>query len=84
MHPTIVPNMHTKTTKSLNNQGHLGKRYQGLPKYIVTNKVGLSISQNIPSYRECARSSIAKTFFLIEREFEIHVNTKETSFLIQQ
>lgn len=43
-------------------------------------------SLNLPklTYQECASSLTTKTLFLLERELEIHVNTKETSFLIQQ
>lgn len=69
IHLIILPNMHTKTTKSLNNHGHLGKIYQGLTKYIVI-KYGRSLNLPKHTYRECTRSSIARTFFLIEREFE--------------
>jgi hypothetical protein len=68
---------------ALNDQGQLGQIYQGLTKYISAKYGG---SHHLPrlKYQACARSPTARTLYLLEREYEIHVHTTIKDFPIKQ
>lgn len=60
--------------QALNDLCHLGIIYQGLAKYI-TAKYGDSLHLPKLKQQACTRSPIARTLFLLKREYEIHVTT---------
>ena len=68
--------------QALNDPGQLGNIYQGLAKYISAKYGG---SLHLPKLKQqaCTRSPIARTLFLLEREYEIHVTTAIRAFPIK-
>ena len=69
--------------QALNDPGQLGRIYQGLTKYI-TSKYGGSL--HLPKLKQhaCLRSPIARTLFLLKKEYEIHVTTAIRAFPIKK
>jgi len=69
--------------QALNNPGQLGLIYQGLTKYIVAKYGG---SLHLPKLKQqaCTRSPIARTLFLLKREYEIHVTTTNSAFPLKK
>ena len=68
---------------ALNDQGQLGTIYQGLTKYITARYGG---SLHLPKLKQqaCSRSPIARTLYLLKKEYEIHITTKNKAFPIKQ
>ena len=64
-------------------QGQLGTIYQGLTKYITARYEG---SLHLPKLKQqaCSRSPIARTLYLLKKEYEIHITTANKAFLIKQ
>ena len=69
--------------QALNDPGHLGTIYQGLTKHIAAKYGG---ARHLPKLKQqaCVRSPIARTLFLLEREYEIHVHSTSHIFPINQ
>ena len=63
--------------------GHLGIIYQRLTKHIAAKFGG---ARRLPKLKQqaCVRSPIARTFFFLEREYEIHVYSTSHIFRINQ
>jgi hypothetical protein len=68
--------------QSLNDQVQLRKTYQGLTKHIVI-KYGRSLNLPKLTHQACGRSPTAMTLFLLEKQFEIHIDTIKPSFTIR-
>jgi hypothetical protein len=69
--------------QALNDQGQLGTIYQGLTKYI-TAKYGGSLDLPKLKQQACSKSPIARTLFLLKKEYEIHIATTNKAFSIKQ
>ena len=69
--------------QALNDLGQLGTIYQGLTKYITAKYRG---SLHLPKLKQqaCSRSPIARTLFRLQREYKIHVTTKNKIFPIKK
>ena len=80
--PDYVNTIGQQLIQALNDPGQLGIIYQGLTKYISA-KYGGSLHLNKLKQQACSRSPIARTLFLLEREFEIHVTTTNRAFPIK-
>ena len=68
--------------QALNDPSQLGNIYQGLAKYISTKYRG-SLHLLKLKQQACIRSPIARTLFLLEREYEIHVTAANRAFPIK-
>ena len=68
--------------QALNDPGQLGTIYQGLAKHIAA-KYGGSLHLPKLNQQACVRSPIARSLFLLEREYEIHVKTAIRAFPIK-
>ena len=68
---------------ALNDQGQLGTIYQGLTKYITARYGG---SLHLPKLKQqaCSRSPIARTLYLLKKEYEIHIATANKAFSVKQ
>ena len=84
---SILPNyihcIGKQLLNALNDQGQLGQIYQGLTNYIIAKYGG---SYHLPrlKYHACVRSLTARTLYLLEREYEIHVQMTTKKFPIKQ
>ena len=69
--------------QALNDPGQLGIMYQGLTKFISATYGG---SLHLPKLKQqaCSRSPIARTLFLLKKEYEIHVTTNNKNFPIKK
>jgi ribonuclease HI len=81
--PDYVHCIGQQLIQTLNDPCQLGTIYQGLTKYITAKYRG---SLHLPKLKQqaCSRSPIARTLFLLKREYEIHVTTTNKAFPVKK
>ena len=81
--PDYVHCIGQQLIQALNDPGQLGTIYQGLTKYISAKYGG---SLHLPKLKQqaCSRSPIARTLFLLQKEYEIHITTTNKTFPVKK
>ena len=78
--PNYIHCIGQQLIQALNDPRDLGSIYQGLAKHILA-EYGGSLHISKLKQQPCTRSPIARTIFLLEREYKIHITTTNFKFL---